>query len=327
MFEAMTGSTLTTTDAEMLEILANHKKKGVRELANKMLTFRKVGKMYGTYVKGTQIRLDDDGRIRTSYLLHGTETGRTSSRNPNVQNAPRQGGFRQVYSAEPGNKVIYGDYSNIEGRVVTVLSNSESMREYMVTGEKIHNVVAKAFYGDEFDKEQYTLAKSVVHGVNYARTPEGIAQGLGVSLSEASKVYNQYHRLFPEIKPWHNDVKRQVLETDEPLTTPWGRKRRFGLITRDNMEDVYKEALAFQPQSIASDICLTAAIRLKNMGYSVRIFIHDGILVECKEDEVEQTSQVMNEVMVQSGREYTDKVPFPVDLEVGNNWGDAEEAG
>lgn len=321
VLEALTGSKLYSTDADHLEILTKHRKPVVRDVATAMLEWRKKGKLYGTYVKGTLKRLGDDGRLRTSFLLHRTETGRLSSRNPNVQNVPRGETIRRIYAAEPGHKIVYGDYSNVEGRIVSILAQCKQMIEDHNSGEKIHNVIARAVYGDNFDKEQYTSAKSVVHGVNYARTPHGISEGEGIPLALANKTYNYYKRRYPEVFKWHASIKKAVLEDGETLMTPWGRKRRFHLITKENREDVYKEALAFKPQSIGSDICLEAGIELRKMGLPIRILIHDGIVAEPAEEDVEEVSNIMREVMMRSARSFTEEIPFPVDIEVGDNWG------
>lgn len=322
---ALLNATVTTTDASVLEALTSSRVKEVRDFAKLMLEWREVGKLYGTYVKGTLLRLNEDGRIQTTFKLHGTETGRLSSANPNVQNVPREGGIREVYAAEPGNVIVYADYGNIEGRIVSVLADEQNMQEVLRDPNRdIHSEVTEQFYGPNFTKEQRVLGKTVVHGTNYGRTPDGIAEGLGVSISEARKVDRVYHEMFPRVRQWQAAIKHQVLSTDEVLVTPWGRKRRFGLITRDNAEDVYKEALAFMPQSIGSDICLTAGCRLKQQGLHVRILIHDGIIVECPEEDAETVGKHMREVMEDAGREFTEKVPFPVEVEVGRSWGEVE---
>lgn len=319
------NATITTTDKDMLNVLKDDKDETVASLAEDMLVWRKVTKLYGTYVKGTKNSLSEDGRVRTTYKEHGTETGRLSSANPNVQNVPRQGGIREIYAAEPGNMFVYADYSNVEGRVVCVLAQDEGMREVLSDSTRdIHGEIAEMVFGPNYDYEQRTKAKSIVHGKNYDRSPEGIASDpeLGLSISEAKVISDAYDHMFQRVKPWQAAIKHQVLNTDEPLVTPFGRKRRFSLITRDNQEDVYKEALAFKPQSIGSDICMNAAMRLWDAGLKVRILIHDGIVVECKISEVEHTKRLMKQIMEQTALDlFTDYIPFPVDIEVGKNWG------
>jgi len=326
--QLLMGARVTSTDIDTLKLLLRHRKPGVPEFAQEMIEWRKISKLFGTYVKGTKERLTENGRIQTSYLLHGTETGRLSSRNPNVQNVPRESkyaNFRSVYAAEPGHRTIYADYGNIEGRIVSVLADDEAMQGVLRDSTRdIHSEIAKLIYGNDFNKEQRVSAKTVVHGKNYARTPDGIAEGLGISISEARKISNAYDAQFPRVKMWHEEIKHQVLNTEEELITPWGRKRRFGLITRDNAEDVFKEALAFKPQAIGSDICLTAGVRLKEAGLPVRILIHDGIVAEVAEEDVDDAKVLMKDIMEEAGREFTEKVPFPVDIAVGANWGEVD---
>jgi uracil-DNA glycosylase family 4 len=331
VLELLLGATLTTTDAEMLEMIVGRtKRKDAKHLAEKMLTWRKDAKMYGTYVKGLRERLDEDGRVRTTFFLHGTETGRLSSRNPNVQNVPRKTAkynIRRVYAAEPGNLMMYADYSNIEGRIVCTLAQDDNMREVLSDPNRdIHGEMAEDIFSSAYSKEQRVKAKSVVHGKNYDRTAHGIASdlSLGLSVPEADKISRAYDMKYPNVKVWQVSIKRQVLETDDVLITPWGRKRRFGLITSDNMEDVYKEGLAFKPQSIGSDICLTAAVRLREQGVQVRNLVHDGLLIEAPQEEINDLEPVVREVMEQSGRDYTDYVPFPIDIAIGKNWGEVD---
>lgn len=319
------NATITTTDKDMLNYLKDDKDTMVAGLATDMLVWRKVTKLYGTYVKGTKNSLSEDGRIRTTYKEHGTETGRLSSANPNVQNVPRQGGIREIYAAEPGNTFVYADYSNIEGRIVCVLAQDEDMREVLSDPNRdIHGEIADMIFGSNFTKEDRVKAKTVVHGKNYDRQPEGIAGDpeLGLSLKEAKVISDTYDKRFKRVKPWQAAIKHQVLHTDEPLITPFGRKRRFTLITRDNQEDIYKEALAFKPQSIGSDICMNAAMRMWDVGLKVRILIHDGIIVECKVSETEHTKRLMKQIMESTATElFSDYVPWPVDVETGANWG------
>jgi uracil-DNA glycosylase family 4 len=324
LLQCLLGAKLTTTDADTLTFISEKYDGEIKQVADYMLLWRSVGKMHGTYVKGWMERMDDNGRIHPTYLLHGTETGRTSARNPNVQNPPR-GVFRRNIIADKGNALIYADFGNIEGRIVAVLAPGNNMLNILRDPDRdIHSEVAKLIYGSDFTKEQRVIAKSVVHGKNYARTPEGIAEGLGITIAEATKVSKAYDKLVPEVKMWHKQMKDRILNDGEPLITPWGRKRRFGLITRDNQEDVFKEGLAFQPQSIGSDICLTAGIRANKLGIPVRILIHDGILVECPRDNVNEVAKELEEIMIQSGREFTDEVPFPVDVQIGTNWAEVD---
>lgn len=322
ILEQLLQKHVSTTDADFLQSLLDARRvpEPTKEYAKLMLEWRNLTKQHGTYIKGLLKRLASDGRIHTTYLLHGTTTGRLSSRNPNLQNIPRDVTMRDVFIPDDGNVFIGADYANIEGRVVCVLSRSESMRQVFNEGRDIHGEVAARFFGSTYTKEQRVLAKSVVHGVNYGRTPKGIAEGLNVSVRQAEGVYRAYFSMFPEVKTWQASIKDKVLRRQEPLVSPYGNKRTFGLITRDNAEDVYKEALAWQPQNIASNICLDAAVTLHEKGYKVRMLIHDEIVVECAEaDAVAVTKEVERE-MIEAAERFTDYVRFDVDIDVGKSW-------
>src|SRR5690606_14222415 len=103
----------------------------------------------------------------------------------------------------------------------------------------------------------------------------------------------------------------------EKLQSQFGRQRRFYLITRDNKKDIVKEAYAFLPQGTASDVNLSAAIRLHDLGLDLRLLVHDSILVECKQEEAEATGELMRKVMSETATELLgDFVPFPVDVKI-----------
>ena len=288
-----------------------------------MLSHRKVSKIQSTYIDGLRKLISPDGMIRTTINLHSTTTGRTSSRRPNLQNQPRESGIRNAFKCPPGYKVLHADYDGIELRVVTTESKSDSLRQIMAEGRKVHAELAETIYGTDFSKEDYVKAKSVVHGVNYARTPHGISDGLGIPLTEAQHIFDTYASMCPELFEWQKYIHDQVFKKHNTLVTPFGRKRRFHLITRDNKEDVYKEALAFKPQSIASDINMNAALRLHRARLDVRHVIHDAVIVFAKEDEVQDTVALMRPIMEQTAVDlYTDFVPFPVEVEVGTSYGE-----
>lgn len=290
---------------------------------NKLLEHRRLAKLYGTYVKGVRERLHN-GRMHTTFLLHGTTTGRTSSRQVNIQNVPRDKSIRRIYVPEEGNSFVQLDFANIEGRIVFVLSDCESGRNILEEGRDIHGEVAEKVYGPNYTKEQRTKAKSIVHGTNYARTPHGIARDpeIGLDLTQATELYNSYKQLVPEVFQWHKSMKQKIFSNDD-LVTPFGRKRRFALVTDENWEDIYKEGLAFLPQSIASDITLSCVIELWKIGYKVRNFVHDSVILEVSDEWAELYAEEAKVIMEQIAQKvYTDWISFPVEYDIGKHWGE-----
>lgn len=292
--------------------------------------FKRLSKYYGTYVKGNNVRMKD-GVIYSTIALHTTTTGRTSSRNPNVQNIPRPDkesdlpNLRRMFvPSHKDRRFVQVDYAGAELRVVCCLSRDENMAAILRDNDRdLMSEVALDFFGKDFNKEQRTLAKAVVHGINYGRTKVGLALGMGITEDEAQHYIDAYMAKFPKLKLWHDSVHRTVFESDDYLITPFGRKRRFALITPYNRDDIANEALAFQPQSIASDICMSAMIKLVNYGLDVRLPVHDSIMVECHKGQVVPTALHMQSVMQQTAIDtFSDYVPFPCDIESGTSWGE-----
>lgn len=319
------GVILPDTDKNTLKEARNRLTKNdeAGTFINELLEHRRIAKLYGTYVKGVRQRLYKD-RMHTTFLLHGTTTGRTSSREVNIQNVPRDKSIRRIYIPEENNSFVQLDFANIEGRITFVLSNCESGRRILEEGRDIHGEVAEKVYGPNYTKEQRTKAKSIVHGTNYARTPHGIARDpeIGLDLNQATELYQSYKNLVPEVFQWHEDMKERIF-SDSDLITPFGRKRRFALVTDQNWEDIYKEGLAFLPQSIASDITLSCVIELWKIGYKVRNFVHDSVILEVSDEWAEVYAKEAKIVMEHTANAvFTNWLSFPVEYDIGKHWGE-----
>ena len=288
-----------------------------------MLGHRTEAKLYGTYIKGVRKRIWN-GRIYPTFLLHGTTTGRLSCRNPNLQNVPRGSLIRNMYVPSPGNVYVQADYATVELRVLATLARDEYLRDLFVNGRDLHNEISTQLYGSGFTKEQRVRTKAVVYGLSYGREAFSIAQEYSMKVSDAQAMMDEFFRVIPDTVAWKEGIKHKVLRESEDLETPFGRRRRFWLITNENRIDVEKEAYAFYPQSIASDICLSAFIKLRrDHNLRVRLPVHDSILVECDLADSNDVGKLMEEVMSQTATEvFSDYVPFPVDVKIGNTWGE-----
>lgn len=302
----------------------------VSEFIAKLLAYRQTQKLYGTYVQGIDIRSvqsGDDLVVFPTYKVHGTTTGRLSCANPNMQNIPRRFGMRGMVIAGPGNALVQDDYSGLELRIVACEAEDPGLRAILSDSTRdFMSEVAAGFFGANWTKEQRVKAKTVVHGTNYGRTSHGISKGLNISEAEAQSYIDMYFERFPRLRRWQRQVYETVVEREEHLQTKFGRKRRYYLITPSNEEDVYKEALAFIPQSTGSDICLTAAMKLQQeYSLDVRIPVHDSLLVEAPKEDAEEVGRLMSRVMRETASEFYDYVPFPCTSEVGYAWDSLKE--
>lgn len=290
-----------------------------------LLGHRRQQKLYSTYVLGIRKRLYR-GRVFTTYLQHGSTSGRLASRNPNLQNIVRDKRIRKQFAAKPGNIFVQADFKQAEGRVITVLAQDEYLRTiFSDPNIDMFNELSDQLYGvDNWGKEERVRTKAFFYGLSYGRQAYSIAMEYGMPVQEAERRMLEFMSLIPATAAWQVEVRNVVLDGSD-LVTPFGRRRRFWLITEQNQKEVLNEALSFLPQSTASDICLEAFVnvrqRLRGLGF-VRLTIHDALVVECAEDKQDQVIAILTEEMTAAGARFTDYVPFPVDIAVGRSWGE-----
>jgi DNA polymerase I-like protein with 3'-5' exonuclease and polymerase domains len=151
-----------------------------------------------------------------------------------------------------------------------------------------------------------------------------IAFEYDIPIREAKRLMSDFTDLIPQTMRWQERIKKKVMSGDD-LVTPFGRRRRFHLITDQNKQSVFNEALSFMPQSTASDICLSALTDLRPMlrGHGfIRLTIHDALVAECAEDKKDFVGKMMMDVMEEKGKLYTEYVPFVTDMTWGHHWGE-----
>ena len=334
-------STNKTTLKLLIEQAEMTGRSDVAEFCASLLEHRGASKVMGTYVTGIRKALID-GIIHPTFLLHGTTSGRPSCRGPNLQNIPRGSDIRRQFvptrrKHKNGSRRVFvqADYSQAEFRVITWLGKDALARDMFIRSTKENDVFVQlctAMYDAVFmggskaqRKEMRTLIKTMAYGIMYGREAKAIALAFGIPVRTAQQRMKEFTSMIPGIMQFQQELIKQV-ERGEDLVTPFGRHRRFHLITNANIVDVRNEAKSFKPQSIASDICLESAWQLDQMGMELRNIVHDSILTECWEHEVEEVKHTMRKVMVGTAERVTEGyVPFDVDVEVGLTWGDLDE--
>lgn len=312
-----------------------------------ILQHRKATKMYGTYVKGLKKHVHPDtNRIHATYLLHGTRTGRLAARDPNLQNPPRDPQIRGTFVAAPGYELVEVDLSQAELRSLAALSGDPALCEVFLSGGSPHKDLATYLFegwADGYEryqadpgnpelqlyKEQYTRCKNVNFGIIYGISAFGLAKQIKDTRSVAQEMLDGWADRYPEA--WAFIQKcRGTVTRNQVITTCFGRKKRVGLVSRQNLNFLQNEAANFPHQSIASDITLHAAIKCWEQLYEmdVRIvnLIHDAILME-----VPITSQnvtrgqcidLVSREMERVPRDFgITRVPFLAEGEVGHRWG------
>lgn len=327
------GIDTPSTDEEHLTRIADHKRTPdeVRDTAQLILDSRGVSKLKGTYVDGPQKKLTVAGRVHTSYLIHGTTTGRLSSRGPNLQNIPRSGPIKEQFVPRPGHLLIGLDYAQAELRVLTWLAHEPFLRDVFADPNKdlFTELCIKMIpgYADmDKDRQKYyrTLIKTFVYGVSYGRTAAGVASdsAFNMTVGEAQGYMDEFMGTIPNVAAFQADVRKRI-HAGEDLINAFGRHRRFYLITEANKTSVENEAMAYLPQSTASDIGLEAACRISQEGIFLVNLVHDALYAEALPDEVDEVITLMDKIMVSTGEEITEGyVKFKTDAKVGKRWSD-----
>ncbi|HEX6824927.1 MAG TPA: DNA polymerase, partial [Nitrospiraceae bacterium] len=234
----------------------------VLEFVDVLDEFKKLDKQRSTYLEALARKRQSDGRVRTSLNIHGTETGRLSSSKPNLQNISRPPddlsydsirdiNIRKAFYAPEGHVILSADYSQAELRFAALLSADPHLLEVYLQGRDLHTEVAIANYGENFTKNQRVYAKSVNFGILYGIRPGKLSQMLHITWREAESLIEGWWHQFPQVEQWVGRVHEEARNEGE-LLSPSGRKRRFHLITDDNLDHTLKEAVNFYVQNGAS---------------------------------------------------------------------------
>ncbi|WBV43056.1 DNA polymerase I [Pseudoroseomonas cervicalis] len=317
------------TDASVLEDLAARG----HELPRRVLHWRQLAKLKSTYVEGLAAQIDRrDGRVHTDFSMAVTSTGRLSSTEPNLQNIPirtEEGvRIRRAFVAEPGHVLLAADYSQIELRLLAHLADVPSLRDAFAKGEDIHSRTAADIFGlapDQVDREARRRAKTINFGIIYGMSAFGLAARLGIGPGEARGIIDAYFSQYPGILEEMERLKSEAREKGYVLS-PFGRKLWIdGIQAKEQARRGNAERAAINApfQGGAAEIIKRAMVRmpaaLRAAGLSARMLlqVHDELLFEVPEAEIEATSECVRQVMESVA---TLRVPLKAEIGHGANW-------
>ncbi len=322
-----------STDASVLEELAVQG----HELPRKVLDWRLLAKLKNTYTDALPTYIHPEtGRVHTSYALASTTTGRLSSNEPNLQNIPvrtKEGrAIRKAFVPDQGNKLISADYSQIELRVLAHMADVGALRQAFAEGLDIHAMTASEMFGvpiENMDPNVRRRAKAINFGIVYGISSVGLAAQLGIGRSEAGAYIKTYFERFPGIRDYMEATKVEARRQGF-VKTLFGRKIHYPEINIKNpsLRGNFERAAINAPiQGSAADIIRRAMIRmvpaLAAAGLRARMLlqVHDELVFEAPEEEVDKTMEVARSVM-EKAPEPTLKlnVPLQVDARAGDNW-------
>lgn len=325
-----------STDVSVLEELVAEGHK----LPELILEWRQLSKLKSTYTEALLGHINrETGRVHTSYSPALTTTGRLSSSDPNLQNIPVRSEegrkIRSAFIAPEGHKLISADYSQIELRVLAHIADIEPLKEAFRRGEDIHAATASEMFGVPLDKVDGNLrrnAKTINFGIIYGISAFGLASRLGISRSDAANYIETYFERFPGIKAYMDETKERAHKQGF-VTTLFGRKAHYpGINTKDpNRRGFYERAAINAPiQGSAADIIRRAMIRMEEALASDRLQakmllqVHDELIFEAPQDEVEATITLVKKVMGEAAEPTVQmSVPLVVDARAADNWDEA----
>ena len=328
-----TDATTMQTLMDELDAMGEEADPDAKEFMESILAVRKYSKYLETYVLGIRDVLCRDNRVRCTFNLHGTETGRLSSSNPNMQNIPRNKMIKNLIVSSPGTRFLQLDYSQAELRVLAMLSGDPALINIYVSGRDLHDAVCDMMFGEgsHKDKELRNLAKTINFGIAYGRGAGSIATKFKKSMREAQDIIDKWFAPMPKVKEFINN-RRRMATRGEPCVTIFGRERHF-VITDAELNHIQNEYINTPIQGTASDFTMLSLLNIydylqENWAGKARIVstVHDSIIIEV-EDKPEYLKEIGNKcinIMATTPLQFVPDcpVPFVADAEIGYKWGE-----
>ena len=302
---------------------------------SKILEYRQLAKLKSTYADGLAVYIGEDNRIHGKFNQTITATGRISSTEPNLQNIPvrmplgRE--IRKVFIPKEGCVFIDADYSQIELRILAHMSDDKNLIDAYNHSKDIHAATASLVFHvplEEVTKEQRSNAKAVNFGIVYGISSFGLSNDLSISRKEAEQYIKDYFISYPGIKNYLDNSVKEAKEKGYSVTM-FGRRRPIPELTSGNfMQRQFGERVAMNSpiQGSAADIMKIAMINVakelkeKDLKSKIVLQVHDELLIEAYENEVEQVKDILKRNMEEAAHL---NVPLDVDVQVGNNWDEA----
>lgn len=316
-----------STNIDVLEAL-----QGYHPIVGMIIEYRQLTKLRSTYVDGLLKVIGDDGRIHSTFQQMVTATGRLSSTNPNLQNIPvRQelgSELRHMFAAKDGCVLVDADYSQIELRVLAHIADDKTMIESFLSGQDIHAVTASQVFHvplEEVTPSMRRSSKAVNFGIVYGISAFSLANDIGVSVKQAGEYIDKYLTVYHGVREYMENIKQQAKQ-DGYVCSMFGRRRYLPELKSKNFNIRSfgeRAALNTPIQGTAADIIKIAMVRVyrrlkkENLRSRLILQVHDELILETPEDEIETAMQVLKEEMEAA---CTLAAPLRADAAWGKDW-------
>lgn len=300
---------------------------------------KKLHKLLSSYVTNMRDFLAPDGHVHPDFLAYGTEVGRLSARNPAIQTIPRETSaqldgvhwgrlVRDMFVPRDGCVWVKADYSQIELRVAAAFSQDPFLIDVYMHDRDLHSEVAEAMYGPDFTKLHRVLCKKFNYAYLYGGTIHSFSRDTRLDLQQAEQFVRRYQSVLTVLGEWM-DGQLRIMREQGYVESPLGRRRRFPLITRRNLDDAKKSAIHAPIAGTATDINTIAMLRVWEENIpDVRLLatVHDEIDFEVPEGRVPDVVPKILQIMVDAAHEVVPNVPWKVDADIGYAWGSVKKS-
>ena len=271
----------------------------------------------------------NDLRLRCEYNQIGTDTGRTSAKNPNLQGIPKEGAIRQCFLASEGYKLVCADFAQQEPRILTALSKDTQLTMIINSGQDLYKEIAGRVLNKKSTNvtdDERKVAKVLTLACLYGQQEKGVAENLGISTYAAKKVLQNFYKSFSGVITWKNEVLK-ALYLNGYVCTPLGRRRRFNLDLDEvtDLNKIERESINAVIQGTAADVSKFVLLKIHNnkkKSWRLLAFVHDEYLLEVPENDAMEAELFLAEMM-------SDKIPwldaiFVAEVGSGVNWAEAK---
>ncbi|MCL1786307.1 MAG: DNA polymerase [Alphaproteobacteria bacterium] len=322
---AIPGKNRSTDAGVLSEISEAH------AIVPKILEWRSLTKLSGTYADALPRQIGADGRIHTTYHQAGTNTGRLSSSGPNLQNIPIKtelgASIRKCFVAAPGKVLISCDYSQVQLRMMADVADVAALKESFARGDDIHEMTARKIFNIPADapvgKEQRYAAKTVNFSIIYGISPFGLSAQLDIPQSAAKNLIDSYMANFPAIGEYMERTKQFVMAHGF-VATPWGRRIELPDVRNPRTRAYALRAAINAPiQGFEADLMRYAMDKVANVIANhkpqIRMImqVHDEMVFECDAAAAEDWAQKIKSEMENAAKL---SVPLVADYSIGNSW-------
>lgn len=300
------------------------------EEAKKVADYKKIAKKKSSVWKQILGNIKRDGRIHGDFTQTMTDTGRLSSKSPNMQNQGSTTDIRSLFTAEPGNKLVVADYSGLELRLAALISREEVMLDAFRNGRDLHDELRKAVLGEADTKDQAkklrTLAKNIGFGYVFGSGPGTLVQiaskmGNNIKEEDAKRYHDLYHDTYPTLSRYQ---KRIGTSDHKYVYSLLGRRRYI------EPKKAYSTRINTPVQASAADGMKIAMVEMYRKGYTPILSIHDELVLEVPEEDAPLALEVLCDTMISAMYEATKQdpsqptVPIEVEGAIGGNWSEAK---